>query len=363
MPRPLCLFTGQWADLSLETLAAKAKQFGYDGLELACWGDHFDVQRALQEKDYARRHWEVLLDHGLVSLAISNHLVGQAVCDRIDERHRGILPARIWGDGDPEGVRQRAAKEMADTARAARRFFDCAPKSVQSVLARTKRTVVVGFTGSSIWHLNYSFPPVSPSQIQAGYDDFAKRWGQILATFAEVNVHFALEVHPTEIAFDWATSTRALAALGGHAHFGFNFDPSHFGYQGVDYLGFLRQFGERIFNVHVKDVHWGRRAAPIGVFGGHSSFGTAGRFWDFRSPGRGRIDFEGIVRTLAGIDYHGPLTVEWEDPHMDREFGATEAAAFVRRLDFPSSNVAFDAAFEKNAKPPAAKPASARARK
>ena len=79
MPRPVCLFTGQWADLPLESLARKAREFGYDGLELACWGDHFDVQRALTEDDYVRRHWELLADHGLRSFAISNHLVGQAV--------------------------------------------------------------------------------------------------------------------------------------------------------------------------------------------------------------------------------------------------------------------------------------------
>ena len=36
MARPVTLFTGQWADLPLEVVAQKAKDFGYDGLELAC---------------------------------------------------------------------------------------------------------------------------------------------------------------------------------------------------------------------------------------------------------------------------------------------------------------------------------------
>ncbi len=355
MPRPLCLFTGQWADLCLEDLARKARSFGYDGLELACWGDHFDVPRAAEDRSYAQQRWELLADHGLISLAISNHLVGQAVCDRIDERHRSILPARIYGDGDPEGVRRRAAAEMELTAKAARRFFDAAPKAVKQRLERTGRTVVVGFTGSSIWHLAYSFPPVLPRQIEAGFEDFARRWTKILAAFERHDVHFALEVHPTEIAFDHATAQRALEALRFHPRFGFNFDPSHFGYQGVDELGFLRRFSERIFNVHVKDVHWEQRSTPIGVFGGHSDFGAPGRFWDFRSPGRGRIDFEGLIRVLQEIGYAGPLTVEWEDPHMDREWGAKEAAGFVRRLDFPRSAQAFDAAFESPTKPAASR--------
>jgi sugar phosphate isomerase/epimerase len=252
MPRPVCLFTGQWADLSLETIAAKAKAFGYDGLELACWGDHFDVPTALADAAWATRQWEILADHGLSCYAISSHLVGQAVCDLIDERHQAILPERIWGDGDPENVRQRAAAEMIDTAAAARRFFDAAPDAVKQRLAATGRTVVNGFTGSSIWGLLYGFPPNPPGRIEAGYEDFAARWRPILDAFAQHDCHFALEVHPTEIAFDIVTTRRALAAVGDHDRFGFNFDPSHLGYQGVDYLGFLREFGSRIFNVRTR---------------------------------------------------------------------------------------------------------------
>ncbi len=345
MPRPVCLFTGQWADLPLETLCKKAKSFGYDGLELACWGDHFDVQRALKDKAWCKKHWDLLGDHGLASFAISNHLVGQAVCDRIDERHEAILPEHVWRDGDPSGVNERAAAEMMDTARAARRFFDAAPEAVKTQLKRSGRTVVVGFTGSPIWHFVYAFPPVSAAQIQKGFDDFGRRWKPILAEFDKVDVCFALEVHPTEIAFDIASSERALRAVGSSKRFGFNFDPSHFGYQGVDYLRFLREFEDRVFNVHMKDVWWSDRGAAAGVFGGHTEFGANGRFWDFRSLGRGKIDFEGILRGLNHAGYAGPLTVEWEDPMMDREHGATEAQAFVRRIDFPRSERAFDAAF------------------
>lgn len=345
MPRPVCLFTGQWADLPLEALCAKARDFGYDGLELACWGDHFDVQRALKDAQYVERKWELLRAHGLRCFAISNHLVGQAVCDPVDERHRSILPERIFGDGKPENVRKRAAAEMIDTGRAARLFFDAAPKGVKDVLKETKKTVVVGFTGSPIWQYAYAFPPLPKGTIEKGFEDFAARWKPILDEYKKLKVVFALEVHPTEIAFDVASTQRALDALGGHPCFGFNFDPSHFGYQGVDYLEFLRRFGARVFNVHVKDVWWSPTPTPVGTFGGHVDFGTDGRNWDFRSPGRGRIDFEGIVRLLNQRGYAGPLTVEWEDALMDREHGAREACAFTKRLDFKRSERAFDAAF------------------
>jgi sugar phosphate isomerase/epimerase len=330
MARPVTLFTGQWADLPFETICAKARQFGYDGVELACWGDHFDVNKALEDDGYCSGRWDVLNKHGLKCFAISNHLVGQAVCDLIDGRHKSILPPDVWGDGDPEGVRQRAAEMMKKTVRAA---------------ARLGVAVVNGFTGSSIWHLLYSFPPVEPSAIEEGYQDFASRWKPILDVCSQAGVRFGLEVHPTEIAFDISSAQRALDAVQGHSAFGFNYDPSHFGYQGVDYVEFIRVFRERIFHVHMKDVYWSPLPSRSGVFGGHLNFGHVDRFWDFRSLGRGNIRFEEIIRALNQIGYQGPLSVEWEDIGMDREHGAPEAASFVRRVDFRPSGVAFDAAF------------------
>jgi len=332
MARPVTLFTGQWADLPFETIVEKAKAFGYDGVELACWGDHFDVEKALSDDSYVRGRWDVLHKHGMQCFAISTHLVGQAVCDRIDERHKAILPPRVWGDGQPSGVNRRAAEEVANTARAAKLF------GVR---------VVNGFTGSSIWPYVYSFPPVSPAMIDAGYAEFADRWNPILDVFKEQQVRFALEVHPTEIAFDIASAERALEALNHRPEFGFNYDPSHFGYQGVDYVGFIRKFRDRIFHVHMKDVAWSSVPTQAGVFGGHTNFGDSRRYWDFRSVGRGNINFDLIIRALNEIGYNGPLSVEWEDSGMDREHGATESCANVRRYDFKPSAVAFDAAFER----------------
>jgi sugar phosphate isomerase/epimerase len=329
MARPVTLFTGQWADLSLEVMAEKAASFGYDGLELACWGDHFEVDKALEDDGYVQGRWDILNKHGLKCFAISTHLVGQCVCDLIDERHKGILPPYVWGDGDPEGVRQRAAEEMKNTARAAAKF------GVK---------VVNGFTGSSIWHLFYSFPPVAPAMIEAGFKDFADRWNPIMDVFDEVGVRFGLEVHPTEIAYDIYTAKRALEAIGHRKAFGFNFDPSHLHWNFVDPVKFVDEFGDRIYHVHVKDAIV-TLDGYSGILASHLNFGDARRGWDFRSPGRGGVDFEEIIRALNRIGYDGPLSVEWEDSGMDREHGATEAAEFVRELDFAPSQIAFDAAF------------------
>lgn len=321
--------------MPLEELAGKAAAWGYDGLELACWGDHFDVRAALTDPGYCAGVRSLLERHGLGVWAISNHLAGQAVCDRIDDRHRRILPARVWGDGEPAGVRRRAAREMEDTARAA---------------ARLGVEVVNGFTGSPIWHLLYSFPPVPAGMIDDGFRAFADSWRPILEVFAQENVRFALEVHPAEIAFDIVTAHRALDSLGGHSAFGFNYDPSHLAYQGVDYEAFVTRFADRIFHVHVKDVWWSRHPVAAGVFGGHTAFGDPRRYWDFCSPGRGRVAFERVIRALNRVGYRGPLSVEWEDPGMDREHGAAEARRFVRSLDFSPSKEAFDAAFQRSSR-------------
>jgi sugar phosphate isomerase/epimerase len=330
--RPVTLFTGQWADLPLETLVRKAREWGYDGLELACWGDHFEVDKALEDDGYVRRKRELLEQNGLQCLAISNHLVGQAVADKwIDERHKGIVPPYVWGDGDPEGVRQRAAEEIKRTARAAAAF------GVKQVN---------GFTGSPIWHLIYSFPPNDWATIDAGYQEFAERWNPIIDVFDEVGVRFGLEVHPTEIAYDIATTERALAAINYRPGFGINFDPSHFYHQFIDPVLFIEQFAERIYHVHIKNAVRNLNGRTS-ILGSHLDFGDPRRGWDFRTPGRGGVDFEEIIRALNRIGYDGPLSVEWEDSGMDREHGAPEACQFVKRLDFAPSSVAFDEAFKR----------------
>ena len=347
MPRPVTLFTGQWADLPFETLCEKAAGFGYDGLEIACWGDHFEVDRAMKDRKYVRNRWEILCDHGLNCYSISNHLVGQAICDLIDERHKEILPAEIWGDGDPEGVRKRAAKRMIQTAKACRKLFDARPANRDCPALAQFAPVVNGFTGSSIWHSIYAFPPTSQVYWNKGFADFARRFKPILDAFDKVNVNFALEVHPTEIAFDTASAQRALHAVDGHKRFGFNYDPSHLAYQGVDYIQFIRMFAQRIYHVHMKDVWWGRGDGSVGVFGGHTEFADPRRYWDFRSVGRGDIDFEAIIVALNDAGYLGPLSVEWEDSRMNRDHGATEACSFTRGLDFERSAIAFDAQFDR----------------
>jgi sugar phosphate isomerase/epimerase len=327
MARPVTLFTGQWADLPLETLAQKAKEWGYDGLELACWGDHFEVRRGAEDKAYCQGRHDLLAKYGLKCWAISNHLAGQLVCDLNDKRSEMFAPPHTHGD--PEKMRAWAIEEMKLTARAA---------------ANLGVKVVNGFTGSSIWHMLYSFPPVDPKDVEAGFKEFADRWNPILDVFDQSGVRFGLEVHPTEIAYDIVTARRALDAIGRRPAFGFNFDPSHLLWQGIDPAKFIDAFGDRVYHVHIKDAIV-TLDGTAGILSSHLGFGDARRGWDFRSPGRGGVNFEEVIRALNRVNYQGPLSVEWEDSGMDREAGAREAAGFVKKLDFEPSKVAFDAAF------------------
>ena len=329
MGRPVTLFTGQWADLPLEKVAQMASEWGYNGLELACWGDHFDVEEAAANPDYCKGRHELLAKYGLKVWSISNHLAGQLVLDlNNDARSDGFAPEDCAGDAEKK--RTWAIENMKLTAKASKNLGV---------------DVVNGFTGSSIWHLIYSFPAVSPEDIEAGFKLFAEKWNPILDVFAECGVKFALEVHPTEIAFDLFSAQRAIEAIDGRPEFGFNFDPSHLLWQGVDPVKFIDEFPDRIYHVHMKDaiVTLDGRS---GIISSYLPFGDPRRGWDFRSLGRGGVNFEEIIRALNNIGYQGPLSVEWEDSGMDREHGAKEACEFVKRVDFPPSEMAFDAQFE-----------------
>jgi len=320
MPRPVLLFSGPWADLPLDALAGKAAAWGYDGFELCCWGDHLEVQRALSDDAYGPARLDLLARSDLQVPVVANHKVGQAVSDPIDKRHQGLLPEYVWGDGRPEGVRQRAAEEMTATFRLAERLG---------------AAVVSGFTGSPIWGYVAGYPAPRADVIADALKEFATAWHPILDAARDCGVRFACEVHPGQMAFDLYSAELVLDALGGREEFGFLFDPSHLHWQGVDPAAFLRRFPDRIYHVHVKDAQL-TLDGRAGLLAGYWPSGDPRAGWQFRSPGHGGIDWPGLVRVLNEIGYDGPLAVDWHDPGMDREYGAADACRFVKAIDVPA---------------------------
>ena len=331
MTRLVTLFTGQWADLPLEQVAKLASEWGYDGLELACSGEHLDVARAAEDDAYVQERLDIFERYNLKLFAISNHLTGQAVCDDpIDFRHQGILRSKVWGDGDAEGVRQRAAEELKQTGVVARKL------GVDTV---------VGFTGSKIWPYVAMFPPVPASVIEAGYQDFADRFNPIIDVFDDHGVKFALEVHPSEIAYDWHTTEKTLEAIDRRPGFGLNWDPSHMAWQDVDPAAFIHHFADRIYHVDCKDTRMRPQNGRAGVMGSHLPWGDPRRGWDFVSTGHGDVPWEDSFRALESIGYKGPISIEWEDAGMNRLHGAKEAVGYIRSLLWELPTASFDAAF------------------
>lgn len=327
--RKVTLFTGQWADLTFEKLCEKVSEWGYDGLEVACWGDHLNVKKAARDPSYVENRRSILERFNLGCWAIGAHLPGQCVGDDWDERLDNFAPDAV--KGKPEAIRNWAIEEMKAVAQAAKNL------GVK---------VVTGFLGSPIWKYFYSFPQTTEDMIKKGFRKIYDLWSPIFDEFDRCGVLFALEVHPTEIAYDFYTTQRLFDVFSDRKTLGLNFDPSHLLWQGVTPHLFLREFQSKIYHVHMKDVALNAEG-KAGILGSHLPFGDARRGWNFRSLGHGHVNFEEIIRALNDMQYTGPLSVEWEDSGMDREYGARQALGFVRSLDFEPSTIAFDDALKK----------------
>lgn len=330
MGRTVTLFTGQWADIPFEEMCSLAKQMGYDGLEIATWGNHLDIDKAYTDDAYVASLLESMNRHGLVCKAIGTHIIGQCVGDAPDPRLNGFAPASMADK--PEEIRAWAIDQM---------------KKVAYVAKKMNVHIITGFVGSPIWKYLYSFPQTTTQMVEEGFDEIVRLWTPILEEFKKCDVKFALEVHPGEIAFDYYTTQKLLEKFKENKTFGLNFDPSHLQWQGVSPHLFLSDFRDRVYHVHMKDAAV-TLDGRTGILGSHIDFGSLKRGWNFRSLGHGDVNFEEIIRVLNDMGYDGPLSVEWEDSGMDRVAGATEAAAFVKRVDFAPSNIRFDEAMASN---------------
>ena len=329
MSRPVTLFTGQWADLTFEEICRKASEWGYDGIEIACWGDHMVPEKGATDMGYIEEKHAILKKYNLQCHALGAHLAGQCVGDDWDERLDAFAPDQI--KGKPEEIRAWATQEMIYTAKAAKNM-GC--------------YVVTGFLGSPIWKYLYSFPPTSDEMIEAGYQKIVDLWSPIFDEFDAAGIKFALEVHPTEIAYDYYTTCKLFEVFNRRPTLGLNFDPSHLVWQGIESHVFISDFPDRIYHVHMKDAAV-TLDGRTGIIGSHLPFGDLRRGWNFRSLGHGDVNFEEIIRHLNAIGYGGPLSVEWEDNGMDREFGAAESVDFVKSINFAPSDIAFDGDMKK----------------
>lgn len=331
MARPVTLFTIQWGDLPLEEICRLAKQMGYEGLELAK-DAHFDAGKAAEDPGYVQEVKDTLAKYDLGCWAVSAHLTGQCVTDALqwayDPRLDGFAPSHLAGK--PEEIQKWAVEEMKITAHGAKAMGV---------------DVVTFFMGSPIWKFWYSFPQTSEEMVEEGFQKVKELWSPIFDEYDKCGVKLALEVHPTEIAFDYWSTKKLLETFDYRPALGINFDPSHLIWQGVDPAVFLFDFADRVYHVHIKDTKVNLNGRN-GILGSHITFGDQRRGWNFVSPGHGDVDFDNIIRVLNQKGYVGPLSIEWEDSGMERVFGGTEACEFTKKINFSASDIAFDDALK-----------------
>lgn len=328
MKRLITLCSGQFGDMPLEELCRSMKEIGYDGFELATQS-HIDVNGIVNDPAYRTDFLKTLEKYDMKIGAISAHLMGQCVGDNWDPRLDNFAPAAV--KGDPQAIRAWAVEGMKTCAKAA---------EILGV------KVVTCFLGSPIWAYWYSFPQTTPEMVEAGFQRIKELWSPIFDVYDACGVRLALEVHPTEIAFDYYSTQRLLETLDYRPTLGLNFDPSHLLWQGVDPAMFLHDFSKYVYHVHMKDVKLNTQDGRNGILGSHIEFGDTRRRWNFVSLGHGHVDFDAIIRELNQMGYHGPLCVEWEDSGMERMAGAAEAYEFVKRMNFEPSTFSFDSALK-----------------
>ncbi len=315
----IIIFSNGWTDTPLEDWFSRVNEWGYHGVELATWGEHFSVEQHLANPDYTPEIHELLQNNDLHQNILAVHRLGTAVGDHLDERYQKLLPSFIWGSGKPIEVRDRAIEAM---------------HMLIPVAKSLGVSLISGFMGSPIWHIVNGWPLASPDYIRQHLESLVELWQPILSEFQQNGLRFALEVHPGQIAFDWHSTEVILEAFSDFSCFGLTLDPSHLLWQGIDPVEFIRHFSKHIFHIHVKDVTLNLNGRQ-GILNGYLPATSAQRGWQFRSPGRGDIDWENLFRATREIPYDGLFSFEYGDADMDRDHAAGEAIDFIERFLFP----------------------------
>jgi len=147
---------------------------------------------------------------------------------------------------------------------------------------------------------------------------FVETWVPIVAVAEEKGVNIGIENCPMIFTGDEWPGGKNLAATPKvwrrmfeeipSPNFGLNFDPSHFIWQHMDYLKPLREFKDRLFHVHAKDVRVDRdRLDDVGIMA------TPLEYHNPKLPGLGDVNWGQFFSVLSDTGYEGPVVVEVED--------------------------------------------------
>ena len=307
----------------LGSIVRWASGLGYRGVQIPTWDARvIDLAQAAESKAYCDDYRAALSDAGVEPTELAAHLQGQVLA-------MDPASAEMFGAFYPSGLTRPQASEWA------------AQSLREAVLASANlgTSVVPVLSGGFAWPMVYPWPQRPAGIIELAFEELARRWRPILDLAQDKGVTLAFELHPGSDVFDGATYERFLAAVDDHPAAGLNYDPSHFLLQQLDYLEFIRIYGERIVAFHVKDAEF-QPTGRMGVYGGYAGWSErAGRF---RSLGDGQVDFAQVFTRLTEAGFAGWAVLEWECCVKSPEQGAREGAPFIARHIIETADVAFD---------------------
>jgi sugar phosphate isomerase/epimerase len=308
---------------SISNIGKWVASLGYKGVQIPTWDPRvIDLDKAAESKTYCDEYRGQLKAMGLEPSELGGFLAGQvlAMHPAYEVMFEPFHPAGLTGD--------------ARTEWAAGELKKCINASVNM-----GTTVVPVLSGGFAWHMAYPWPQRPEGIIEEAFKELARRWRPLLDLAHDNGVVFTYELHPGSDVYDGATYEMFLDHTDNHPAACLNYDPSHFVLQQLDYLEFIRIYGERIRGFHVKDAEF-RPTGRMGVYGGYQSWGE--RPGRFRSLGDGQVDFTRVFTLLTEAGYAGWAVLEWECAVKSSDQGAAEGAPFIARHIIQATEVAFD---------------------
>lgn len=307
----------------LGSIARWAAGLGYKGVQVPTWDARvFDLDEAAESRAYCDDYRAQLLDVGILPTELAAHLQGQALA---------LHPAyeELFGAFYPDGLRGAERTRWA---------ADQLTKSIRASANMGTYSIPV-LSGGFAWHLCYPWPQRPPGLVEEAFAQLARLWRPLLDLAHDRGLTFSYELHPGSDLYDGASYEMFLDAVDDHPAACLNYDPSHFLLQQLDYVEFVRIYGQRIRAFHVKDAEF-RPSGRMGVYGGYQPWTRrAGRF---RSLGDGQVDFTRVFSSLTEVGFDGWAVLEWECCLKSPEQGAREGAQFIAKHLIDATDVAFD---------------------
>jgi sugar phosphate isomerase/epimerase len=220
---------------SLEGMANWASKLGYKGFQIPTWEKCLiDLDKAAESKTYCQEIKGKLSEYGIEAIELASYLQGQVLAfhPAYAAGFQAFHPKHLKG----HEVTEWAANQLRKTVQA-------------SVNMGTTHISVM--SGGFAWHMIYPWPQRPQGLIDEAFLELASRWRPILDYAHENGVTFGYELHPGSDLYDGATYEMFLARTDNHPAACLTYDPSHFLLQQLDYLHFIKLYGERIRGFHV----------------------------------------------------------------------------------------------------------------